>query len=490
MKSARVAPARPGPALALLGLMALIALMALLLAGCASHEGIAPSLTPRSAQAYGARSTAVTWPRSDWWTGLGDAQLDALVVQALSGNPQLGTAQARLARAQAAAAGAQAALAPQIELQGQSTWQHYSANSLYPPPLGGSAEVNLSLQLAGRWEFDFFGRHRAALQAALATGRAAAAEAQAARVLIASSVVRSYLLLAHQLRTHELLQATLQQRTRLRELLQARVDKGLDNTLALRQADAACAELQRQIERSTEQAMLTRHAIAALVGVGPQITQTLAPRMTGLATPPLPAALPAELIGRRADLSAARWRVQAALAQVDAAKAQFYPNVNLLAFAGLQSLGFAHWLDAGSRNFGIGPAITLPLFDAGALRAQLSARSAEADAAIADYNTTLGDAVRDVADQVASLQSLQRQAQAQQAAQGAADAAQALAEQRYRAGIGTYASVLTQQGDVLTQQRAAADLQARRADTIVALMRALGGGFEADPATPTPDPHP
>lgn len=466
-----------------------VLLLALLLGACASFDEVRPKVTQRSPAHYGAQASAVTWPRADWWTRFGDAQLDTLVAQALAGNPQLETVQARLARAQAAVAGARAALGPRIELQAQSTWQRYSEHYVYPPPLGGSSEFSHTLQLSGAWEFDFFGRRRAVLHAALAGGRAVAAQAQAARVLVAASVARSYLALAHRLQVQELLGQALARRTQLRELVQARVDQGLDGEGALRPEQAAIADLQRQLEANAEQAQLLRHALAALVGVGPEATRSLAPRPSTVTAPALPAVLPAGLIGRRADLSAARWRVEAALATVDAAKAQFYPNVNLLAFVGLQSLGFAHWLDIGSRNLGVGPAISLPIFDAGALRANLRGRSAELDEALADYNAALGEAVRDVADQVASLQSVQGQAQAQRAAQEAAEGALELARQRWQAGIDTRIGVIARELDVLVQQRTAHELQARQADLTVELMRALGGGFDDEADTGTDPGH-
>lgn len=464
----------------------------LLLGACASFEGIAPAVSQRSPAHYGAQATAVTWPRADWWTQFGDAQLDALVAQALAGNPQLETVQARLATAQAAVAGARAALGPRLDLQAQSTWQRYSEHAIYPPPLAGSQQFSNNVQVAAAWEFDFFGRHRAALRAALAGGRAAAAEAQAARVLVASSVVRSYLALAQRVQAQALLAQALEQRTQGRALVQARVERGLENASALRAAEAAIAELQRQREAVDEQAQLLRHALATLAGAGPEATRTLNPRLPEAAAPALPAALPAGLIGRRADLSAARWRVEAALAGVDAAKARFYPNVNLLAFAGLQSLGFAHWLDLGSRNLGVGPAISLPIFDAGALRAGLRGREAELDAAVAGYNSALGEAVRDVADPIASLQSLQKQTLAQQAAQAATQAALELAEQRFRAGLAPRDGVIARQLERLAQALAASELQARQMDATVALMRALGGGFDAlaDDAAATADPDP
>ena len=186
---------------------------------------------------------------------------------------------------------------------------------------------------------------------------------------------------------------------------------------------------------------------------------------------------PADLIGRRADLVAQRWRVDAATNQVDAAKAQFYPDINLVAFVGLSSLGLDRFVDAGSRTYGVGPALHLPLFDGGRLRAQLETRRADVDAAIVAYNGTLLRALREVADEVTSLQAIERQQQAQAEATAAADAAYELAVQRYQAGLGNFLVVLTAQTNVLAQRRAASDLKARHLAAEIGLARALGGGY-------------
>ena len=187
--------------------------------------------------------------------------------------------------------------------------------------------------------------------------------------------------------------------------------------------------------------------------------------------------MPADLLGRRADLVAQRWRVDATAKDIEVARAQFYPNVNLVAFVGLSSIGLDRFAESGARTFGAGPALRLPLFEGGRLRAQLDAKRAEADAAIDAYNGTLLRALREVADEVSTLQSLERQQRAQAEATAAADAAYDLAVQRYQAGLGNFLVVLTAQTNVLAQRRAAADLKARHLGAEVALARALGGGY-------------
>jgi outer membrane protein TolC len=172
---------------------------------------------------------------------------------------------------------------------------------------------------------------------------------------------------------------------------------------------------------------------------------------------------------------------------VKSAKAQFYPNINLMAFAGLSSIGLGRLLDADSRQWSVGPAVRLPIFDAGRLRANLRGKTADLDAAVESYNAAVLDAIHDVADQVASGQSIARQQAQQRDAQAAAEGAYQIALQRYRAGLGTYLNVLSAEGAVLNQRRLGVDLAARALDNQVALMRALGGGMRSNadiPATP------
>ena len=168
---------------------------------------------------------------------------------------------------------------------------------------------------------------------------------------------------------------------------------------------------------------------------------------------------------------------------MQAAKAEFYPSVNLVAFAGLSSIGLGRLLEAGSAQAGFGPALRLPIFDSGRLRANLSGKAADVDAAVASYNGALLSALRDVADQLAGQRSIARQQDEQRGAQEAAESAYQLAVQRYRAGLGTYLVVLSAESNVLAQRRLGVDLKARALDNQVQLVRALGGGYVASDAS-------
>lgn len=193
--------------------------------------------------------------------------------------------------------------------------------------------------------------------------------------------------------------------------------------------------------------------------------------------------MPLDLLGRRSDIAAARWRVEAATHDVDSAKAQFYPNINLAAFAGFSSLGFDNLLKSDSQQWGVGPAIRLPLFDSGRLRADLRGKAAELDSAIESYNAQVLDAVHEVADRISSSQAVQRQQVEQKAALASAEAAYSIAQQRYKAGLGNYLNVLSAELPLITQRRAGVDLAARSLDTQVQILHAIGGDLQNTAAT-------
>lgn len=455
----------------------------MVLAGCASSAGIDASARVLAPEAVGlAAAESAATPASvptDWWRDWGDAGLSALIEQALQAQPSLKVAEARLRRAQAATAGEQAAEGPQINASADTTRQRFSANSIYPAPLGGSMRTLANAQLAGTWEIDFFGRHRAALEAAVGGERAAAADVQAARQVLASQVAQTYVQLGRLLAQREVARQALAQREQMLGLIRQRVDAGLDTRVELKQGEGALPEARVQIEQLDEQITTARHALAALAALPPQSQDALQPDLRVLKTLALPAVLPADLLGRRPDVSAARWRMEAATRGVDSAKAQFYPNVSLTAFMGLSSIGLDRLIESGSQQYGVGPAIHLPIFDAGRLRAQLRVKTADLDAAVESYNGAVLEAVRETADQLQARQSVQRQREQQAQAREAAEAAYDIATQRYRAGLSGYLTVLTAETSLLNQRRLSVDLQARELSTQVALVRALGGGFEA-----------
>ncbi len=451
------------------------------LAGCANFSGIEPTAKPLDAARLGLKNLDASQDAervstdSDWWQAFGDAQLNSLVATALHSNPGLKVAQARLARAQAASAAVQAVDGPQVNASLDLSRQLYSANNIYPPPIGGSVLDSGSLQATASWELDFFGKNRAALDAALGQIKATEADMRAARGLLAANVARSYFQLVRLQAQRALAQRTLEQREHIQTLVQSRVNAGLDTALELQQAASALPDARLQIEVLNEQKALTLNALAALTAQPVSALKLDLPALDQIPGVRVAQALPLDLLGRRSDIAAARWRVEAATSDVASAKSQFYPNINLVGFAGLSSIGFDKLLKSESEQWGVGPAIRLPLFDGGRLRANLRGKTAELDAAIESYNSQVLEAVHEVADRITSNQAVRRQQTEQHAAQASAETAYAIALQRYQAGLGNYLNVLSAEAPVLAQRRLGADLAARALDTQVQILHAIGG---------------
>lgn len=185
-----------------------------------------------------------------------------------------------------------------------------------------------------------------------------------------------------------------------------------------------------------------------------------------------------ELIARRPDVVAQRWRVEALRGDIAVAQARFYPSFNLGALLGLQTLGFDRFFNAGSGIANAGSSMSLPIFDGGRLRGNLALRHADYDVAVEGYNLALIDAVRDVASQLVSLQWLQQRSSLQAQATATAQQAHALALQRYRAGLGNYLQVLASELQLLAQQRSELELDTRAFELDLQLVRALGGGYQ------------
>lgn len=459
----------------------LLILMLAAVSGCASFGDTAPTSTALSANEAGAGGAAfasIGGPAERWWQVYGDVQLNALVERALAQSPSLKFAEARIRRAQAAVGIANAASKPQIGGTIDSTYQRFPEHGLLPPPFAGSRDSINSANLNIGLDLDFFGRNRAALDAALGQVAAARADAEAARLILAANTAKTWFNLARLAEQRKVADATLALREQTFKLVQQRVANGLDTNVELRQAEGGLPGTRLELAQLDEQIALTRNALAALIGAGPEATRDLDPQLPHASEQALPATIPVDLIGRRADIAAARARVMAASREIDVTKAEFYPNVNLVAFAGLGSIGYGNWLAAGSQQYGIGPAIRIPIFAGGRLRSTLAGKSADYDAAVESYNQILLDAVHDVADQIVSSQSLAIQVQEQRDAQNAAESAYELALKRYQAGLSNYLVVLTAENVVLAQRRQATDLKARALELNVNLARALGGGYQ------------
>ncbi|HEY1899620.1 MAG TPA: efflux transporter outer membrane subunit [Steroidobacteraceae bacterium] len=470
-----------------------------LLVGCAStHQlrpesvAVQPDLLQVGQSLKGTPIDAAAWPHVQWWMAYGDPQLNELIDAALDGNPSLRVAEARTRAALAQVAAVDSSRYPSAGLSGQAVRGRFSEHGLLPAPLAGNWDTLAQLTATLSWQVDFWGKNRAAYESAVGAERAAEVDTQAARLALAANVAHVYARLQEDSLQLHIARDTLAQREQVLSLTRDRNAAGLDSRLELTQAQAALPAAREQIDALEEAATRTRHALAALTGAGPDRALSIHdPTVTFVAAASLPTAVPAELLGHRPDLVAQRWRVEAASQGIREATAEFYPNVDLLAFVGLQNLGSTTLLSAANRQYGLAPAFTLPLFDAGKRRAKLAAQDAQYDAAVEQYNQLVTDALREVVDALSSMDSLVKQHGEERDALANAQEAYDLSVLRYREGLGNYLQVLSAESQLLAQRSLEAQLQARSLDLSVELVQALGGGFlpqALPPAIPASTP--
>jgi len=296
--------------------------------------------------------------------------------------------------------------------------------------------------------------------------------------MVSSAVVQAYIAFDQTARQLVVEQQLLAQQEQLLALTRLRLAAELDSKVDLTQSEALLPATRAGIAALNEAMELGRHRLAALLGKGPDRGADIAPPHLRLAaSTAVPSTLTADLIGRRPDVVAQRWRVEASTRAIDVAKARFYPDVSITAFLGLQSLGYPKFDQASSRILGVGPAITLPIFDGGRLRANLAAQDAAYDLAVEAYNQTILDAVQDIADQLSSLKWLRERLAEQRQAVATAAEAQELSRKRYAGGLGTSIQVMMTQGTVLAQRRQLVVLESRALALQASLSRALGGGY-------------
>jgi NodT family efflux transporter outer membrane factor (OMF) lipoprotein len=277
---------------------------------------------------------------------------------------------------------------------------------------------------------------------------------------------------------------TVDERQAIMDLTQSRVTAGLENEASLEQAKALLAMARIDVRRAQAQRDIGVHAIAALTGQGAEAYAGIARPAAGIENAlPLPQSLPADLLARRPDILAAQARILAAVRGRDAAHADFYPNIDLAAFAGFQAVGLANLFSGGAVVAGAGPALHLPIFDAGRIRAQYSRATADLDAAVADYNATVLSAVRQTADALTQVASLADQREQQKLALDSAGRAFNLARERYRLGLSGQIPMLTAEATLLEARRQMAVLVSQAANQRVTLLLSAGGGF----APPTPE---
>lgn len=476
------------------------------LTGCVSDAGLHANVEPHKpsadalAQTIGQGANGA-WPAPDWVKRYRDPQLDGLVAEALQNNPDLQMAKARVGAAQAqleqfasltGLTGTAAATVSKTRLPQPDNVANVEVGGQHiPVQLFNDPTVSPAALFAGlSYQLDLWGKNAALTRGLLSTRDAARIDAEQARLTLTVALVTLYCELDRAFAMQDILRQKQQAADMVDAVLRERGARGLDNAYDAADATLKRSRLASQLALNGERITLTELQLGVLTGRGAERGLSIRrPQLAATADTPMPAQLPVDLLGRRPDIVAARLRAEAALANIDATRAQFYPDVNLVAFAGLTALTPAALFSRAAMTGSIGPAISLPVFDRARLRAQLGGDFASADAAVSLYNKTVDEALGEVARQLTSLRTVDTLADEQTRAVAAATRIVAIAEERHRRGIGMQKDVTLADLSLLDERAQQVDLKGRRRMLQVALVGALGGGFDERKVAGAPISH-
>ncbi len=428
------------------------------------------------------------WPAREWWKRYRDPALDRLIELAVASSPSLATAHARYDSARQSVLMAGAASGARIEMSAQIERQRLSDNGLIPPRLLGFAWYNQAdLGLQASYTFDWWGKQRNTVEAAIDQARAAQADRSAAALMLESSIADTYFgWQADQSRS-----ALARERAgvvqREGAIAAARVKADLDPAEDMQRAELVLAAAREQVAVLQGSAKLRVITLAALVGRSMSELPELLPQPLPALAGDLPDDVKIDLISRRADITASRWRVEAAERNLDAARAEFFPDLTINALLGLSSIDVGKLLEYGSRVPQASAAIHLPLFDAGRLKARYGASQTAIDSAIALYQDTLVSAARDVALQATTREQIAAERTQRLIQLDAASRVRSGAAARVRQGIVDARAELQATEAWLEQRDALLQLDAAALNADIALQRALGGGYES--LQPPADSH-
>lgn len=452
-------------------------LAALVLAGCATAPAQlpAPVEPPAQFKEAGQRWTiaapAETQDRGAWWKSFADPVLDALVERAGANNTSIQEAAARLAQARAIARSTDADRAPQLGVGAGATRQ---AGANTPggasPTTLASASINLS------YEIDLFGRLSRASDAAALDAKAREALLQSTRLLVQADTAQTYLALRAIDTERALVSETVAAYQNTLRLTQRRHQAGDIAELDVVRVESELAATESEALALDRRRAELEHALAVLVGDAASSFALGAGDWT-TALPQIPAGIPATVLARRPDVSAAQDGILAAQARVGVARAAWFPNLSLTGAGGFASPELGDLFKWSARAWGVGALLSLPIFDGGRREAGVQGAQAQLELALASYRGQVLVAFREVEDQLSSLRLLQEQALAQGRAVSSATRATVLSESRYRNGLDSQLELLDARRSELRNRRQALQVRASQYQATVSLIRALGGGW-------------
>ena len=471
----------------------LFSIFILFVAGCTGQ--INKQTVQRDSMVESSLSAALTaseqfylgdWPEKQWWTQFNDPQLTELIETALQTSPTLQRAFYQMQSAEQQAKKIRSFLFPQLDVEAMENWEYFSKNGFvrdfYPvtPPMQVPPTVNqLDLSLNLNYEIDFWGKNKKRFHAALGEAKAQMAERAQAQLTLCTAIAFAYFTFqtkARELHTNEQILQLVKEKQSLRS---DRTYCGIDNAVPLLDVDESLYAIKQEISRLNKEMIVDVYVLKELLGEGPDSPREIVPGQISYPSRiSLPQNIGLDLLSHRPDLVAGLWRVESASQNIGVAKTEFYPNVNLAAFGGLESLSFANFLSWDSKTGAISPAIHLPLFTGGRLKANLQEKVAEYHQAVFAYNETLLRAAREVVSEIASIRSIQERTQLQQTLLRSVKAKIDINSNRHQNGIETQLTLLSTKENYLVQQLTEIHLDESKLFSLIRLIKSLGGGYE------------
>jgi multidrug efflux system outer membrane protein len=426
-----------------------------------------------------------------WWQAFDDPLLNAVIAQALSSNLDEKIALARIREERAYLVISRAGLYPSVGTYGSYTRQRYSANT----PFGFFPQVlprDENIYEAGfdtSWELDVFGGIRRGVEASKADLAASIENARDVRVTLLAEAARDYVAVRALERRLQIAKANLRDQNDSLKLAQARFEQGFAPELDVFQARSLLETTQAQVPELEAELAQTVHRIGVLLGREPDALQAelsdTAP-IPGIADPDaiavqIPAGLPSDLLRRRPDIRAAEREIAAATARVGVATADLFPKFNIIGTAGLESISPGNFFFGTSRMWQVGPTMTWPIFEGGRIRAYIEVRNAQEEQALLAYRKTVLNALAEVEDALVAYAKERTRHQALAASAEDFKRSQLLALDRYEEGYATYLDVLEAQRSLYAAQDSLAQSDQQIIDDLIAIYKALGGGWQTDP---------
>jgi multidrug efflux system outer membrane protein len=477
-----------------------------LLTACTVGPDTKPPDVAVPAQFAGTERAAQTdVPLARWWGGFDDPTLDDLVARALRDNLDMQTAASRIREARQQEIVAGAAAWPSLSANAQFTHSHLSQNSLgsFGGIFGGAGGASGSIAGAGSssafglpgfdfntyelgfdasWELDLFGRTRRTVEAARDTTTAYVWNGRDTQVSLVAEVADTYLALRAAQRRLAINQRDLARQQDLLDQIRTRAVSGLATGLDVRQQETAVAATASGLPPMSAEVEVRLHALGVLLGEAPEALLTALGTAPPPRAPAIPAGLPADLLRRRPDIRAAERQLAAATANIGVAVADYYPDITLTASPALVSTALSNLLTWGSRNLTVGPGLSWNIFDGGKVKANVAIATEHQRQALLTYRKTVLTALQDVEDALTHCDADRTRQQALARQTDTARAAADLSRAQYRAGLVPLSTVLTTEAALLSAEDTAAQNDATTAQDVVALYKALGGGWsETDP---------